>query len=210
MLNSSHQDVVQLRLDKTLGRRDQLYGSFSLSRAREAGNTNLFGFVDTTDTLGINSNINWAHRIKPQIFLYTSYKFSRLRTLVTPNFENRENVSEDDGITGNDQDAANWGPPALGFSSGIVGLSDANSSFDRNRTDGFSASAGIYRGHHNITAGADFRYQEYNDFFQQNPRGGFTFTGMATQGACTNPANCGSDLADFFDRRAGYKQHCVW
>lgn len=34
VLNSSHQDVVQLRLDKTLGRRDQLYGNFNLQSAR--------------------------------------------------------------------------------------------------------------------------------------------------------------------------------
>jgi hypothetical protein len=192
VLNSNHQDVVQLRLDKTLGRRDQLYGGFNLQSTR-AGNANLFGFVDTTDSLGINSNINWTHRLKPQIFFFASYKFSRLRTLVRPNFENRQNVSGDAGITGNDQDPANWGPPALGFSSGIAGLSDANSSFDRNRADAFSASTGIYHGKHNITAGVDFREQQYNDFFQQNPRGAFTFTGTATAGADSS----GSDLADF-------------
>ena len=32
VLNGSHQDVMQLRLDKTLGRRDQLYGNFNLQR----------------------------------------------------------------------------------------------------------------------------------------------------------------------------------
>ena len=192
VLNSSHQDVVQVRLDKTLGRRDQLNGGFNLQSTR-AGNVNLFGFVDTTDTLGVNSNINWAHRLKPQVFLYASYKFSRLRTQVTPNFENRENVSGAAGIAGNDQDAANWGPPALGFSSGFAGLSDANSSFDRSRTDAFSSSIAVYRGSHNVTAGVDFRKQQYNEFFEQNPRGAFTFTGAATAGA----GSTGSDFADF-------------
>jgi trimeric autotransporter adhesin len=192
VLNSSHQDVVQLRLDKTLSRRDELYGGFNLQSTR-AGNVNLFGFVDTTDTLGFNSNINWSHRLNPRVFVYASYKFSRLRTLVTPNFESRENVSGDAGITGNDQSPANWGPPALSFSSGIAGLTDANSSFDRNRTDSFSASTSIYRGRHNVTAGADFRKQQYNDFFQQNPLGSFTFTGAATADA----GSTGSDLADF-------------
>ncbi len=196
VLNSNHQDVVQLRLDKTLGHRDQLYGGFNLQSTR-AANVNLFNFVDTTDTLGINSNINWAHRLKPQIFLYASYRFSRLRALEKPNFENSENVSGDAGITGNDQDPANWGPPTLGFSSGIAPLSDANSSFDRNRTDAFSASTGIYRGKHNVTAGGDFRYQQYNDLFEQNPRGAFTFTGVATEAPGSNSAITGSDLADF-------------
>ena len=45
----------------------------------------------------------------------------------------------------------------------------------------------MYRGHHNITAGGDLRKQQYNDYFQQDPRGSFMFTGGAT----------GSDLADF-------------
>jgi hypothetical protein len=192
VLNSNHQDVVQLRLDKTLGRRDQLNGTFNLQSTR-AANVNLFDFIDTTDTLGIDSGVNWTHRLKPQIFLFTSYKFSRLRTLVRPNFENNENVSGDAGITGNDQDPADWGPPALGFSSGIAGLSDVNSSFDRNLTDAYSGSMGVYRGKHNVTAGVDFRAQEYNDFFQQNPRGSFTFTGAATAGT----GGAGSDFADF-------------
>ncbi len=65
-----------------------------------------------------------------------------------------------------------------------------------NRTDSFSGSIGIYRGRHNLTIGGDFRKQQYNDFFQQNPRGIFTFTGAATQGTAGSTTT-GSDLADF-------------
>jgi trimeric autotransporter adhesin len=195
-LSASHQDVVQTRLDKTLGHKDQLYGRFNLQSTR-AGSVNVFGFVDTTDTLGINANINWSHRFSQHLFVFTSYHFSRLRTLVVPEFEGRQNISGTAGINGNDQDPADWGPPALNFSSGIASLSDANSAFNRNRTDEVSASAGIYRGHHNVTVGADFRRQEYNDFYQQDPRGIFAFTGAATAGSTTNSQNSGSDLADF-------------
>ena len=196
VLGSSHQDVVQLRLNKTLGRKDQLNGAFNLQSTR-TGNENFFGFVDTTDTLGINTNINWSHRFNQHVFVYTGYRFSRSRTLIVPNFAGRENVAGAAGISGDDQDPTNWGPPALNFSSGIAGLSDANSEFNRNRTDGFSGSAAIYRGHHNITVGGDFRKQQYNDFFEQNPRGAFTFTGAATQGTATSTATSGSDFADF-------------
>ncbi|MGA2217259.1 MAG: TonB-dependent receptor [Terracidiphilus sp.] len=201
VLNNTSQDVVQSRLDKTLGRKNQVYGGFNFQDTH-ANSINLFGFNDTTDTLGINSNINWAHRINQHLFFYITYKFSRLRTLVTPNFENIQNISGDAGITGNDQDPADWGPPVLSFASGIAGLSDANSAFNRNRTDAFSSSLGVYRGRHNLTVGGDFRYQQYNDFYQQNPRGSFTFTGAATAGpssstsSATTPA-AGSDLADF-------------
>ena len=192
VLNSTHQDVLQLHLNKTLGRKDQLDGGFNLQSNR-SGNVSLFGFVDTTDTLGINTNANWSHRFSQHLFLNSKFTFSRLRTLIVPNFENRENIAGDAGIGGDDQDPANWGPPTLSFASGIASLSDANSSFNRNRTDAVSESASIYRGHHNITMGGDFRRQEYNDYFQQNPRGAFTFTGAATAGA----GSSGSDLADF-------------
>jgi len=187
VLNSSHQDALQSRLDKGITRRDQLYGEFAFQSIR-ANSTNLFGFVDTTDTLGINSKVNWEHRLSHEIYLNIGYQFSRLRTLVVPYFANRTNVSLDAGITGNDQDAPDWGPPTLVFSSGIASLSDGNSSFNRNRTDGLSASAQYYRGRHNISVGGDFRRQEFNYLSQQNPRGTFTFTGAAT-GV--------SDFADF-------------
>ncbi len=186
VLNGSHQDVMQSRLDKTLGRKDQLYGNFNLQSTRADG-VSLFRFVDTADTLGLNSNINWSHRLNPHIFGYLTYRFSRLRTLVRPQFDRRENVAGEAGIIGSDQDPKQWGPPALNFSSGIVALSDGESAFNRNRTDGLSASAGIYRRRHNITVGGDVRWQQFNENFQQDPRGTFTFTGAAT----------GSDLADF-------------
>src|SRR5580658_6884423 len=60
-LNDTQQDVVQTRLDKTIGRKEQLNGAFNLQSSR-AGSVNLFGFVDSTDTLGMNTKINWSHR----------------------------------------------------------------------------------------------------------------------------------------------------
>ncbi len=196
VINSSHQDSLLSHLDKTLGHRDELYGGFNF-RSTRASDANLFRFVDTTDTLGINTNINWSHRFNHQLFLYSSYRFSRLRTRIVPYFENRENVSGNAGIFGNNQDPTNWGPPALAFSGGLMPLSDLQSSFNRNRSDSFSGSIGHYRGLHNITVGGDVRKQQFNDFFQSDPRGTFTFTGAATQGTTNGVASSGSDLADF-------------
>jgi hypothetical protein len=189
VLNSSHQDAMQTRLDKSVSRKDDLYGQFAFQSIR-ADSTNLFGFVDTTDTLGIDGKVNWQHRLSHEIYLNTGYQFSRLRTLVVPYFSNRTNVSLAAGVTGNDQTPTDWGPPTLVFSSGIASLNDANSSFNRNRTDGVTASAEYYRGRHDITIGGLFRREEFNYLSQQNPRGTFTFTGAAT-GV--------SDLADFLE-----------
>lgn len=197
VLNSTHQDSLQSRLQKTLGRRDQVYGGFNFQSTR-AATVSLFGFVDATGSLGMNANIHWTHRVSPHLFFFTAYTFSRFRTEVTPNFDDRENVSgpDDANIGGNDQDPADWGPPSLSFTSGTAALSEANSAFNRSQTDGMSASVGIYRGRHNIAAGGDFRKQDYNDFFEQNPRGTFDFTGAATASAAERSTS-GSDIADF-------------
>jgi hypothetical protein len=206
VLNNTHQDALQSRFDKSVGRRDSFNGRFNFQSTR-SDNVNLFGFVDQTGTLGMNTYVQWSHRLKPRVFLYTNFTFSRNRTEVTPNFANRENVSGQAGIAagsltnlqaaGNLQDPADWGPPSLSFGDGTAGLSDQNSSFNRNRNDDAAVSTLIYHGKHNITAGAELNKREYNDDFQANPRGTFGFTGAATQGACSNPSICGSALADF-------------
>ncbi len=179
VVSNTHQDALQSRMDKTIGNKNQLYGGFAFQSIRTSG-ADLFGFVDTTDTLGLNLNVNWAHRFSHQFFLTTTYRFSRLRTKIVPNFADRINISGDAGITGNNQDPVNWGPPTLVFSSGIASLTDQDSANNRNETNGVSASVSWNHGRHNVMLGGDFRRQEFNYLTQQNPRGTFTFTGIAT------------------------------
>lgn len=195
VLNNTHQDSLQSRFDKNLSRKDNLNGKFAFQSTR-SDSVNLFGFTDQTGTLGINASVQWAHRLTPRLYLYTNYSFSRLRSELTPNFAYRENVSGAAGITGNDQQSIDWGPPALSFSDGTASLSDGNSAFNRNRSDDLAISALIYHRKHNLSAGGEFRRREYNDNFQQNPRGTFTFTGAATAGTAAGVSS-GSALADF-------------
>jgi hypothetical protein len=196
ILSSTHQDALQSRLEKSIGAKNQLYGRFAFQSTRSE-NSNLFAFRDTTDALGLNSDINWSHRFSREVSMLAGYRFSRLRTQVTPNFANRENVSGAAGITGNDQDPADWGPPSLNFASGIAGLSDALSSSNRNETNAASYSMNWNHLRHYWTFGGDFRRQEFNYLTQQNPRGTFTFTGAATQGIVDGSPTGGSDFADF-------------
>jgi hypothetical protein len=192
VLTNMHADVLQSRLDKSIGRRDQVYGGFGF-RSMGSSNENLFHFVDVTNTLGIDSNVHWSHHFAHQLLLDTGYRFTRLRTQVRPFFANRENVSRKAGIKGNEQSPENWGAPDLAFSSGIEGLSEAKSAFNRNRTDAFSVEATWVHRRHTVSFGGDLRWQQFNQFGQQNARGTFTFTGAATQGS----RSTGSDLADF-------------
>ncbi len=69
-----------------------------------------------------------------------------------------------------------------------MGLSDANSAFNRNRTDAFSYSLEWSHFRHNLTGGFDFRRQQFNYLSQANPQGMLTFTGTEAGG---------SDFANF-------------
>ncbi|HEV2500309.1 MAG TPA: carboxypeptidase-like regulatory domain-containing protein [Terriglobia bacterium] len=193
ILSDTHQDAFLLRLQQNLGPKNQVYGGLALLSTRTAG-PNIFGFLDGTHEFGVNSNVNWSHRLNQDMYMKLGYQFSRLATQVTPYFDGRQNISGEAGITGNNQEPTNWGPPALTFASGIAGLSDAQASFNRNQTSGISASLLWEHGLHNVTFGGDFRRQEFNVLSQQDPRGTFTFTGAATQGAASGS---GSDFADF-------------
>ncbi len=115
------------------------------------------------------------------------YQFTRQTTETTPYFAYRTNVSGEAGINGNNQEPVNWGPPSLSFASGMSGLSDALPRFTRNQTNAVGGDGFVSRGRHNFTIGGDLRRHHVDILSQQDPRGGFAFTGAAT----------GSDFADF-------------
>jgi hypothetical protein len=173
---ATHQDSLQARANKPLGRRDQVFGNLSFQSTR-TDSTNLFGFLDATDTTGINVAVDWRHALTPRLSVTLGAQFSRLDALVTPYFAGRANVSSLAGIQGNNQDPSNWGPPSLNFTAGIAALADVNASHTRNQTSGFSAGGFWGRGRHNLSFGADVHRQQFNLLEQQEPRGSFTFTG---------------------------------
>lgn len=109
------QDNVQTRLNKTFGFRNQANGSLNWQRS-EGDNTNLFSLTDRTQTSGIDVNANWQHRFATRVFARLGYSFNRLSSRVTPHFANRENVSGEAGVMGNNQEPLNWGPPGLASS----------------------------------------------------------------------------------------------
>jgi len=197
------QNSLQSRLNKTIGNRNQVFGNFNL-QSNHTTTPGIFGFTDTTSTLGINTAANWNHRFNQRVFATFGYQFSRYSSTTTPWFASasnpaRTNVSGDIGIQGNEQSPLNWGPPALSFSGGTTGLTDANYAATHNQTGALSANGYWNRSPHNIQFGGDFKRLEFNSFGQQNPRGAFTFTGAATQQALNGVPvqGTGSDLADF-------------
>ncbi|HYI92634.1 MAG TPA: TonB-dependent receptor, partial [Bryobacteraceae bacterium] len=186
VIGATHQDSLQLRGNQRLSQKNQLSGNLSYQSTR-IDNPNIFNFLDVTDSTGINSGLSWLHTFQPRLYAVFGMQFSRLSSLTTPYFANRANVSGEAGIAGNNQDAVNWGPPALSFSSGIAALTDAQYSRTANQTTGVSVDAGWGRGRHTFLFGGALRWQQFNVLSQEDPRGMFTFTG----------ASAGSDFAGF-------------
>ena len=185
LITGTRQDLVTTRMTQAINNRNQLIGTFAYQRTATY-QTTLFGFQDASAVSGVDTSLAWTHRVNQFFSERLRYQFTELTTSATPYFANRTNVSGDAGITGNNQDPANWGPPSLLFSS-VTGLTDALPVFTRNQTNGGGAEGYWSHGRHNITLGGDLRRHHIDILSQSNPRGAFAFTGAAT----------GSDFGDF-------------
>ena len=194
LVTDTHVDSLNSNMNKTVGRKDQLFGTFALQSSRTSY-ANLLGFVDSTSGLGMNVQANWSHTFNARLRMNTSYQFSRQSNRLTPYWANRTNISGNAGINGNEQSATNWGPPTLSFTGGTTSLTDGNNSLTRNETNGGSFAMRWNHFAHNVTGGVDLRRQQFNYLSQANPRGTFSFTGAAT--ASASVPGSGSDLADF-------------
>ncbi len=197
LVSTSHQDVFQIYLQKSVGNKNYFSGRFNMQSSR-SNNPSVFGYSDNTDGLGMNASANWYYRFTQRLSMNASYSFSRSRNLLTPYFANRKfngtGVSQSVGIAGNDQDAAYWGPPTLGFSSGLSGLSDGTTSNIRNETNGLTFYVSWNKLRHNVKIGGDFTRREFNYLTESNPQGSLQFTGAVTQ---SSSGAGGSDFADF-------------
>ncbi len=186
IVSSLHQDSLQFRVNRQLGRKNNLSGTLQLQSSR-TDNPNLFGFLATGRQLADASTVNWRHTFSSQFFVNLGYQFNRNSAQTVPFFSERLNVSGAAGIAGNNQDPLNWGPPSLNFANGTAALGEAQYSSPRNQTQGLSLEVFRSRRSHSVTSGFDFHCQQWNILSQQDPRGTFTFTGAAA----------GSDLAGF-------------
>jgi trimeric autotransporter adhesin len=182
----TRQDQFTSRVVQSINNRNQLIGLFAYQRSRTE-QTTIFGFEDTSTVSGVDTSLTWTHRVNQFFTMRPRGQYTELTMATTPYFANLTNISGLAGITGNNQDPANWGPPSLTFSSTMTPLADGLPNFNRSRTYGGGIEAYWSHGRHNFTFGGDVRRVAVDIESQQNPRGAFTFTGVLT----------GSDFADF-------------
>jgi hypothetical protein len=187
VVGATHGDSIQASIANIrIGRRDQLTGSIGLQSTR-SDNPDLFGFTDTSRSSSASAGVTWIHRFTPRISGTFRYEFNRTSSETSPYFANRQDVSGEAGIAGNDRDPRNWGPPALSFASGIARLADGTYADDRSYSNSIGYTSSWVLGRHALGYGADYRWQQFDLYSQRDARGSFTFTGAST----------GHDFADF-------------
>ncbi len=186
-VTNTNVDSFQSRLNHGLTSRDALLVTTAFQRT----NTNaesVFGFVDSQTSSTVDTAVTWSHRFNQFFTMRVGYQHVRQANDSTPHFANVANISGEAGIDGNNQDAVNWGPPALVFANGIAGLATSQYMRQTSHTHGVTSEAlWRTRGGHNFTFGGAMRPQAVDVFGQQNARGTFGFDGSVT----------GSALADF-------------
>jgi hypothetical protein len=187
VLGVTHGDNLNAAVNNfTVTSKDRLSFTFGLSSTR-SDNPDIFGFTDASRNKGINASVTLNHRFTTRVSGTVRYSFSRSVSEAVPFFGTRHDVSGDAGITGNDRDSRNWGPPSLSFSGGIARLSSGSYAFDRTMSNTVGYTSSYVMGRHAFGFGADYRSQQFNLLSQRDARGSFTFTGAET----------GNDFADF-------------
>ncbi len=202
IVSNTHSDALRAQVQKSFKRKNNLSGVFGIQDTR-GDNDNTFNFLDLNKSLGMQATANYSRSYTARFRGTVTYQFSRQSSQTYPFFSNRINISGLAGITGNNQQPLNWGPPSLSFSSGIAGLNDANASISHNQSSALSYNSTWSHNRHNITFGGDFRWIQSNAIAQSNPRGSFSFNGASTQQyKLTNGVNApvtgtGADFAGF-------------
>ncbi|HXH23871.1 MAG TPA: hypothetical protein VNI78_01405, partial [Vicinamibacterales bacterium] len=185
LVNDTRQEHFQSRVLQSIDGRNQLQGAVAYQRTT-TDTRSLFGFEDAARNASLDASAIWTRRLSFFSTLRLQYQFTRVTNETMPYFAHRTHVSAEAGITGNDQDPVNWGPPSLQFAT-IAGLTDASHRFDQTRTSTAAAELFLSRGRHNMTLGGELRRHDSRIRSQENARGTWSFTGAAT----------GHDLADF-------------
>ncbi|HWQ56288.1 MAG TPA: hypothetical protein VN442_21555, partial [Bryobacteraceae bacterium] len=194
----SGSDNIALRVMRPLTAKDRVDVGVNV-QTRDASAAQLYGFRDSTDGLGANVNAGWTRNLTRSVISRFSWTFSRNRSETLPFFAYGEDIAGALGIAGVSRDPINFGPPNLNFTN-FGALSDASPILRRDQTSGISEAVTFMRNKHTVAVGAGWRRMQLNTRTDQNARGTFTFSGLATSALDEQGrpvAGTGYDFADF-------------
>jgi trimeric autotransporter adhesin len=191
-------DNVSLRLNQNFGKNDRLAVNESFQR-RKTDTAQLFGYLDPGTGFGDNTNLSWTHNFGSNALNVAQVTFNRNRTTQDSFFSYGTNVAAELGIQGTSQEPINYGPPTVSFTN-FASLSDAIPSDSAVQYLSEGDSYSWVHGKHTFTFGGDFKRQDRNTTTDQNARGTFAFSGIATSAFNSSGQplpNTGFDFADY-------------
>jgi trimeric autotransporter adhesin len=194
----SNSDTLSTRIFDSVTSKDRIGGSFNF-QSRGSETAQLYQFLDSGQGRGISLDLSWTRTFRPGLISNLRWTFSRNRNQTVPFFAYGKDVAAQLGINGVSNLPVNYGPPNLSFTN-FGGLTDASAALTRNQSSGVSESVTLVHGKHNVTLGGQYQRNQLNNHTDQNGRGAFTFSGIATSAFDSNGqplAGTGLDFADF-------------
>ncbi len=191
-------DSFSIRLNRSVTSKDRLSFSYN-ARLSDQSSLQLFGFEDTTESKGQSASLSWTRNIKQNVISSARVQLSRNRSEALPFFAFGDDIAGELGIGGVSRDPINYGPPNLTFTN-FGALRDGAPSLRANTTFSVDEGLTIVKGDHTIRFGATYRRLQLNSISEQDARGTFSFSGVATSQLDERglPApNTGFDFADF-------------
>lgn len=200
----SDSDNVSLRLSQSIGNKDRF--SFNTSWQQRSGESvQLYGFRDSSEGSGMNYDFTWNHTYSSRLILNLRASYNRNRNAVIPYFAYGEDISGNLGITGNSREAVNYGPPNLSFTN-YGDLTDSGHNLRRVHTFVYGGGLTSLIGNHSIRSGIEVKRSRLNTVAESDPRGTFTFTGLATSLLDSSGSAVSGTGYDFADFLLGYPQ----
>jgi trimeric autotransporter adhesin len=190
-------DNVSVRLNQNLGKNDRLALTESFQR-RKSDTAQLFGFLDPGTGFGDNTVLSWTHNVGSNALNTATLTFNRNRTTQDSYFSYGPDIASELGIQGTSQEPINYGPPTLTFTN-FASLTDALPSKSVVQYVAEGDAYSWVKHNHTMTFGGDFKRQDRNTTTDQNARGTFQFSGIATSEIVNGQPvpNTGLDFADF-------------
>lgn len=189
-------DNLGLRVQRDVSKQDRLAVRANYQR-RASDTLQPFGFLDPNSGYGFTTALTWTHNFTPRTISNAEIDFNRNRNQTVPFFA--YDAAAELGIAGASPNPINFGPPNLSFTN-FGALTDANPVLTRNQSQKFGESVILTRGLHTLTFGMQYARNDLSTQTDQNGRGSFNFTGLATSalGANGQPLpGTGFDFADF-------------
>ncbi len=192
-------DQLSVRVMGRWKQRNNINISYAFNRSRRISGNPFPDLESGGTSRGQNFQLQSGTMFRRGMSNQLQISFNRNRNLTSNRFSNTTDVIGELGILGLSRDPINYGIPTILLTNyGDMRLS--NPSRRVQQTVGFSESLRILQGKHSWSMGFDYRHTASNRYVDENSRGTFQFSGLATSDfdAKGNPLSAtGLDFADF-------------